>query len=316
MMLILAAVFIGTIAVVIGGYVAINRRSLETADLARDRLSTRQEAVRAYTLLKDEKTSDLSLLNRLLSGRGWIDKLSRQLEQAGSEMRVGAFILLELTTGIAGMLVGRMMNDFILAVVFFFVGWGGPLFWLRWRRRRRLAKFEGQLPDSIDMLVSAMRAGYSFQAATQFIGEEVPQPLGPEFARFYDEQRLGIEVRSALMAMQERLDSLDLKMFVTAVLIQRETGGNLAEVLSNLADLIRARITMRGHIQTLVAEPKISAQFLALMPVVVFFALRFFNPTFTAPLVEQTVGRLMLVAAGISVIAGYMVMMKIADVDI
>jgi tight adherence protein B len=203
-----------------------------------------------------------------------------------------------------------------MAVLLTIAGWAGPIVWLKWKKRRRLHKFEVQLPDSIDMLVSAMRAGYSFQAATQFIGEEMPEPLGPEFARFYDEQRLGIEVRTALLGMQERVDSLDLKMFVTAVLIQRETGGNLSEVLSNLADLVRARIAMRGHIQTLVAEPKISAKFLAMMPVVVFVALRFFNHTFTEPLTNQNAGRLMLLGAGISVAMGYFVMMRIADVDI
>ncbi len=316
MILVLVAVFVATLALVVGGYVAINRRTLETADLARERLRGKQPVERTYTLLKDERTSDLTILNRLLSGRKWIDRVSQQLEQAGTEMRVGAFILLEITSGIIGFFAGRLTDDLIMFVLFSIIGWGAPIFWLRRRRRRRLNKFEAQLPDAIDMLVSAMRAGYSFQAATQFIGEEMAQPLGPEFARFYDEQRLGIDVRSALLAMQERLESLDLKMFVTAVLIQRETGGNLAEVLSNLADLIRARITLRGHIQTLIAEPKISAKFLALMPVIVFFALRFFNSTFTQPLIQRPAGRIMLLGAGISVVAGYMVMMKIADVDI
>jgi tight adherence protein B len=315
--LILTAVFIATLAVAIGGYVVINRRTLETADIARQRLRAGGAApVRSWSLLKDERTSDLTLLNQLLSGRAWIETLGRQLDQAGIEMRSGAFLLLVATCGIIGIMVGRMTHDAMFLLLFTLLGWGGPFLWLRWRRRRRLKLFETQLPDAVDMLVSAMRAGYSFQAATQFIGDEMPTPLGPEFARFYDEQRLGIDVRTALLGMQERVESLDLKMFVTAVLIQRETGGNLSEVLSNLADLVRARIAMRGQIQTLVAEPKISAKFLALMPVIVFVALRFFNPTFTAPLTERPSGRLMLLAAAISVAAGYFVMMRIADVDI
>jgi tight adherence protein B len=314
--LILAAVFIATLAIVIGGYVVINRRALETADIARQRLATGVAAPRKWSLLKDERSSDLTFLNRLLSGRAWIESLDRRLDQAGVELRPGAFLLLVATSGIFGIMVGRMTHDAMFLLLFTVLGWGGPFVWLRWRRARRLKQFETQLPDAIDMLVSAMRAGYSFQAATQFIGDEMPGPLGPDFARFYDEQRLGIDVRSALLGMQERVESLDLKMFVTAVLIQRETGGNLSEVLSNLADLVRARIAMRGQIQTLVAEPKISAKFLALMPVIVFIALRFFNSTFTAPLTERPVGRLMLLAAAVSVVAGYFVMMRIADVDI
>ena len=315
-MLLLTAVFIGTLAIAIGAYVAINRRALETADIARDRLRTVTAPSRSWSLLKDERTSDLNILHQLLSGRAWIENLDRRLDQAGVELRPGAFLLLIATSGILGITLGRMTHDTIFLLLFTVLGWAGPFLWLRWRRARRLKLFETQLPDAIDMLVSAMRAGYSFQAATQFIGDEMPQPLGPEFARFYDEQRLGIDVRSALLGMQERVESLDLKMFVTAVLIQRETGGNLSEVLSNLADLVRARITMRGQIQTLVAEPKISAKFLAMMPVILFIALRFFNPNFTAPLTQQASGRLMLLAAGISVVAGYFVMMRIADVDI
>jgi tight adherence protein B len=188
---------------------------------------------------------------------------------------------------------------------------------VRRKQKKRIRDFEQQLPDAIDMLVSAMKAGYSFQAATQFIGEEIIDPLGPEFARFYDEQRLGVDVRSALLGMQTRLESLDLKMFVTAVLIQRETGGNLGEVLSNLADLIRQRIAMRGQIQTLIAEPKLSARFLAVLPVIVFLVLSAFNPHFFDPMLrEGSIGRLVLTISAVSVVIGYMIMMRIADVDI
>jgi tight adherence protein B len=192
-----------------------------------------------------------------------------------------------------------------------------PFLWVRRKQKKRIRDFEQQLPDAIDMLVSAMKAGYSFQAATQFIGEEIIDPLGPEFARFYDEQRLGVDVRSALLGMQTRLESLDLKMFVTAVLIQRETGGNLGEVLSNLADLIRQRIAMRGQIQTLIAEPKLSARFLAVLPVIVFLVLSAFNPHFFDPMLrEGSIGRLVLTISAVSVVIGYMIMMRIADVDI
>lgn len=231
-------------------------------------------------------------------------------------MRPATFVMLTVLLGVTGTFIGGRTNDSLLALPFTAVGWIAPFLWLSRRRKKRLAAFETLLPDGIDMLVSAMKAGYSFQAATQFIGEEIKEPLGPEFTRFYDEQRLGIEVRTALLNMQERVDSLDLKMFVTAVLIQRETGGSLAEVLQNLADLIRSRIALRGHIETLVAEPKMSAKFLAVMPVAVFLVLGAVNPHFMAPLTQQPAGRLLLMAAAISVAVGYVIMMRIADVDI
>jgi tight adherence protein B len=313
----LTAIFFATMAFVVGGYVLLNRRTLEAAEVARSRLRTAPEGPeKTWRLLKDERISEVPFLNRLLSGKSWVDGLAVQLTRAGSEMRPVTFMGVILVSGIMGTLIGGRIAG-IAALFFMIVGWLAPFMWLRWRQKKRVREFEQQLPDAIDMLVSAMRAGYSFQAATQFIGEEVIDPLGPEFARFYDEQRLGMDVRTALVGMQGRVDSLDLKMFVTAVLIQRETGGNLGEVLSGLADLIRQRIAMRGQIQTLIAEPKLSARFLAVLPIVVFVILTVINPHFFDPmLAEGSAGRAVLTATAISVVVGYMIMMRIADVDI
>jgi tight adherence protein B len=315
--LVLTAVFLATVALVVGGYVFVNRRSLEEADTARARLRAPTGPLKNWALLKDDRISDVPFINKLLSGRDWVETLRVQLERAGSELNPGSFVVLMATSGFAGMLIASRVEGFLAALAIIAIGWIAPIFWLRRRQKKRLLEFEQQLPDAIDMLVSAMKAGYSFQAATQFIGEEMIAPLGPEFSRFYDEQRLGIDVRTALVGMQGRLDSLDLKMFVTAVLIQRETGGNLGEVLQNLADLIRQRISMKSQIQTLIAEPKLSARFLAVLPIVVFLVISITNPHFfdamTAP---GSGGRMALIIAAISVAIGYMIMMKIADVDI
>ena len=317
MILTLTAIFFATMAFVVGGYVLINRRTLEAAEVARSRLRAAEGGATAtWRLLKDEKISDVPFLNRLLSGQSWVDAISIQLMRAGSELKPVTFLMIILVSGLMGIVIGGRASG--LGAAFFMVaGWIAPFLWLRRKQKKRLLEFEQQLPDAIDMLVSAMKAGYSFQAATQFIGEEMIPPLGPEFARFYDEQRLGVDVRTALVGMQGRLDSLDLKMFVTAVLIQRETGGNLGEVLSNLADLIRQRITMRGQIQTLIAETKLSARFLAVLPVIVFMVLTLMNPHFFDSMTaEGSIGRLVLTTSAIMVIIGYMIMMKIADVDI
>ena len=316
MILTLTAIFFATMAFVVGGYVLVNRRTLEAAEVARSRLRTTEYSTQTWRLLKEEKISDVPFLNRLLSGRSWVEGLSVQLMRAGSDLKPVTFLTAILISGIFGIILAGKSSG--LGAAFFMVaGWLAPFLWLRRKQKKRLQAFETQLPDAIDMLVSAMKAGYSFQAATQFIGEEMIDPLGPEFARFYDEQRLGVDVRTALVSMQNRLESLDLKMFVTAVLIQRETGGNLGEVLSSLADLIRQRIAMRGQIQTLIAEPKLSARFLAILPIVVFMILTLMNPHFfdamTAP---GSIGRLVLMTSAIMVVVGYSIMMKIADVDV
>jgi tight adherence protein B len=313
---ILASIFLATLSVIVGGYIFVNRKSLAEADLARERLSTPEGVERTWRLLKDDRVSDLGFLNRILAGKGWVEELGLQLMRAGVDMKPGAFLVawgaIALFLTFFGLLVMASFTGFILTVL----GWVGPFLWLRRKQKKRLKKFEEQLPDAVDMLVSAMKAGYSFQAATQFIGDEMTPPAGPEFARFYDEQRLGIDVRSALLNLQGRMDSQDLKMFVTAVLIQRETGGNLSDVLQNLADLIRERIAMRGQIETLVAEPKMSARFLALLPVVVILVLAMVSPGFMAPMFASGGGRIALVTAALGVMIGYGIMMRIADVDI
>jgi tight adherence protein B len=191
-----------------------------------------------------------------------------------------------------------------------------PFFVLRKMQANRKKKFEDQLPDAIDMIVNAMRAGFSFQAALKFVGEEVPSPLGEEFTRVYDEQRLGSDTRVALLAMQERVGTLDAKMFVTSLLIQRETGGNLSEVLSGLATLVRDRGALRGQVDTLTAEPKFAGRVLALLPVVGFFALLYLNRPMMIPMLTTSTGRFILLYAAGSIAVGYFVLMKIADIEL
>jgi tight adherence protein B len=196
------------------------------------------------------------------------------------------------------------------------VGVSLPILWLGMRANKRMALFQEQLPEAIDMLVSAMKAGYSFQAAMKFIGEEVPEPLGPEFARFYEEQRLGMEVRTALLAMQDRTDSLDLRMFVTAILIQRETGGNLGEVLGKISTVMRERAALKGEIRTLTAESKLSARILGALPFVVFGMVNLLNPGFMRPMLQTAYGPWVFVGAMGMVATGYWIMMQIADIEI
>jgi len=316
--LILLAVFVSTLSLLVGTYLFWNRRALAAAEMARARLKAPDEvggAPGARTILKDTAVSQVRFLNRLLTGRNFTESLIRQLQYAGVDMRPGTFVLLSVMAGMVGVLLLSAMGGGAAALVGALAA-GGPVLWLRWKVRRRLAAFQAQMPEAIDMLVSAMKAGYSFQAAMNFIGQEVGEPLGPEFARFYEEQRLGIDVRTALLSLQDRVPSMDLKMFVTAVLVQRESGGNLGEVLANISDIMRERLALQGEIRTLTAESRLSATFLTALPVVVFVVLVVLNPAFMRPLIMQPVGRLLLLGAAVSVAAGYVIMSRIARVDL
>lgn len=312
---ILAAIFFATLAVIVGAYLFANRRRLAEADAVRARLHGETVTAGPRSILKEDTVSQVPFLDRLLKGRNITEAVQTRLDGAGATQKPGVMFLATALLGVVGLAVGSRSGS-LFAMLLMLLGLGLPWLWLRRRGRKRLAAFEGQLPEALDMMANAMKAGYSFQAATRFLSEEIPAPLGPEFGRFYDEQRLGIDVRSALLGMQGRIDSLNLKMFVTAVLIQRETGGNLTELLTNLGTLMRERVALKGQIDTLASEPKLSGRFLSMLPVVIFLTLAALNPKFITPFRSSSLGHVMLAAAAISCAIGYMVMMKMADIDL
>jgi tight adherence protein B len=316
-LLLVAGVFIATLSVILLGYLWINRRQLEAVESARSRLRTAAETPTgsAPRLLRDTSASSVAFLDSVLSGKAITAQLSRELLRAGWDTKPGAFLLMIAVAAGAGIAIGATISGGTGALIFGAVGALAPVIWLKQTQSRRLSAFQDQLPDAIDMVVAAMRAGYSFQAAMKFIGDEMPAPLGPEFSRFFDEQRLGMDVRVALLSLQDRVESTDLKMFITAVVIQRETGGNLAEVLTNISDVMRQRADVHREVETLTADSKLSARILSALPVFVFIAILAMNPDFLRPMIVEPIGRLMLAYAAISVALGYWMMMRISDIE-
>lgn len=314
LIVVLVLVFFAIAGILVGTYVYYNRRALAAAAALRERLHGGRAAEELPRLTKDASVSHLPFLDRILRDQDITGFARVQLERAGVVAKPSVFLLSSALAGVVGLALGARQSA-LMAFLLLGAGLAAPWLWVRWKQRRRLAAFDAGFPDTLDMMSNAMRAGYSFQAAAHFIGDEVAAPVGPEFARFYEEQRLGIAVRTALLNMQDRIDSLNLKMFVTAVLIQRETGGNLTELLGNLSTLMRERVALRGHIDTLTAEPKMSARFLVALPVLLFLGLSWVTPTFITPFRTSAMGHLLLGAAAGSVVLGYVFLMKIADID-
>ena len=312
--LVLAVVFASVASLLVGFWMFLNRRKLAMLEAARERISPESGPVIAALLRDEEDASQLPFLNRLLSGREWTEEIAERLKRAGVQLNPGAFSLLVAVTTMLGALIGTRMGP-VGVIAGAVAGGVAPFWWLQARYQRRQRAYEDQLPDAIDILASALKSGYSFHAATNFLGQELGEPLGPQFARMYDEQRLGIDARTALTNFEERVGSVDVKMLVTALLIQRETGGNLGEVLQNTSDMLRQRSTIRGQLKTLTAEATYSARILALLPVLVFVALSYMIPDFIEGFMNTAQGQMMLVGAAVSVTLGYMIMMKIADVD-
>jgi len=173
-----------------------------------------------------------------------------------------------------------------------------PIMALYFRRAKRLAKLSNQLPDVFDMMGQALRAGHSLAGAIQNIYEQMPAPIATEFAQVYHEQNLGIKIEDALLSMANRVDSLDIRFFVTAVIIQRQTGGDLAEVLENISGVIRERIELAGQVRALTAEGRLSGWVLFALPIGIYMATLKMNPDYAGVLLEDPIGQLLLIVAG------------------
>src|SRR4051794_32891792 len=188
-LLLLAIVFFGIVLLIVAFYGVVNREALEASDAAREQLRTGAGGtVAAVSILRDDRSSEIPFLNRLLTGRAITTWIAIKLERAGSSQKIGQFMLTSLAAAVAGLVLGQKYGIFVsLALAAF--GLFLPLLWLKRKEAKRSAAFEAQLPESLDMLVNALQSGYSLQAAMEFVGREIPAPLGPEFLRFYDEQR-------------------------------------------------------------------------------------------------------------------------------
>jgi tight adherence protein B len=207
----------------------------------------------------------------------------------------------------AGMLVGLGVAAAVYVL---------PVYYCVLRRKRRLKKFVNQLPDVFELLGQALRAGHSLASGMQLVANEMPDPAGTEFGRVFQEQNLGLKIEDALTNLAERMDILDVRFFVTAVLIQRQTGGDLSEVLDKIGTVIRERIKLRGTVMALTAEGRLSGYVLLALPILVFIALWYINREYALVLIEHPTGQMMLGTACIMMVMGYFMIQKIVNIKV
>jgi tight adherence protein B len=267
--------------------------------------------------LKNEVLSEVPLLNLLLSRVNIAARIDRRLRQADMKIPVGTFLLLSLVLFFVGIVAGRILHwPNILSIV---VGIGlltGPNLIVDIKRRRRLKRFMNHFPEALEMFARSLRAGHSFTGAIQLVAQEMPDPIGPEFSKVFEEQNLGIPLRQALIGMTERVDILDVKFFVTAILIQRETGGNLAEIIDKIAYVIRERFRVQGQLKVFTAQARISGTILALLPVGMAVLLGILNPEYMKPLWVEKTGKIMIGVAVTMQILGFLAIRKIIRIKI
>lgn len=239
------------------------------------------------------------------------------LEQAHVGWSARTFLLATLACSLAfGMIGLALSGQMILAVAAALLGAGIPYMYLRRRRTRRMRKLEEQLPEGIDLMGRALRAGHPFPSGIKMVADEMPDPLGTEFGRVFEEQRFGLPVADAMLAMADRTTLLDVRIFVTAVLIQREVGGNLAEIMDNLAYVIRERFRIRGEIRTRSAQGRMTGYLLAAMPFLTGIAFLGLNPDYILTLFRDPLGHLFLGTALTLQIIGFFWIRKIVDIEI
>jgi tight adherence protein B len=254
---------------------------------------------------------------RFADRQGFADRLDAELEAAGVSLRSGEFVVITVVAALIGAVLGAaIFRSFVLAGVFGAVGGIGPTLALRTALKRRAEQLREQLPDVLTIMASSLRAGHSFLQSLDTVAKEIAQPAASEFQRVVAEIRLGRPADDALEAMSERVGSDDFRWAVLAVNIQREVGGNLAEILDNVADTLRERATIRRQIRVLTAEGRLSAWVLCCLPIALALYMYAVNPDYISLLFTSTYGLVMLIGALVLLGIGILWMRKIIDIDV
>jgi tight adherence protein B len=269
------------------------------------------------SILKKRMLSEAPTVQRLLLSIPRIHSLDRLLEQSGIKLNIAEYFTWSAICGLLAFCLLLYFNvPFALALVLAVASLGLPLLFIMGRRRKRLDKIEEQLPDALDLMSRAMRAGHALPSAIQMVSEEMPDPLAEEFRIVFDEVNYGISMQDALKNLSTRVPGTDVGYFVVAVLIQRETGGNLTELLHNIASIVRERLKLYGQIQVFSAEGRLSAWILTCLPIVLAGVLQLVNPDFMSLLWTDETGRNMLEAMGVIMFFGTLWMRKLIRIHV
>ena len=312
--------FVAVVLALEGGYqLWASKRSGEAK-----RLAARLRAIESggrETMLSIERTkpaASWAWLDRHLTG--WLphgEQLARYVSTSGTTRTVAQLVASTVFLASVGFLVPLLLarplifsclGAFLLAIV--------PWFRLARQRTLRIRAFEKQIPEALDLMTRAMRAGHAFPTAVQMVGEEMADPIGLEFRTLFDETNYGMPQQEALVRLAERVPVADLGYFVVAVLIQRESGGNLAELLDNIASIVRARLKLLGSVRTLSAEGRLSAWILLALPFVTGALINIITPQFMAVLWTDPIGLRLVGAALVSMTLGVIWMRKIIQIRV
>jgi len=254
---------------------------------------------RVPDIVKKRVLSKVPTLTKILLHVTGIEHLERLIRQADAKYPLGFFMLLTVVLALSGFSCGLLISrNQLISVSLAVLSAGIPLLYILMQKKKRMQKFTRQLPDALEFIARSLRAGHAFTSGMKMAAAEFDDPLGSEFDATLDEINFGVSVHDALKSLAHRIDCPDLKFFVVSVILQRETGGNLGEIIESIAYLIRERFKLQGKIKVLSAEGRLSAIVLIALPFVAVIAMRFMNPEYINTLFSEPAGR---IAAGIAV---------------
>ncbi|MEJ7804680.1 MAG: type II secretion system F family protein [Telluria sp.] len=312
-------IFVAVVLGLEGAYAAWNgSRGPAAARISRRlRAIEHQSGEHKASMIRERALSNSAALQGLLERVRWSGRLDVLLLQSGLSWNVGYLLMLMAACAVAALAFGQYaalpwpFTAGLTALLSCL-----PIGYVRHARRKRLQKFESQLPDALDMMGRALRAGHAFPTALKMVGEEMPEPVAEEFRTVFDEVNFGIAMQDALTSLAARVPVTDLRFFVIAVMIQRETGGNLAELLNNITIIMRDRVKLFAKVRVLSAEGKMSAWVLCLLPFAAGLMIQITNPAFLAVLYTDPVGRLLMYGALTLMVAGIFAMRRIIDIKV
>ena len=277
----------------------------------------RGEIPQDLKLIRDEMYSSVPVLHRALMRMSWTGRLRDYVAQAGMSTKPAKVILLSVICSLGAFLFfADLLHLPLVGLIAGAAGLALPIGVIAFRRKRRLNQFEEKFPDALDLLGRAVRAGHPFTTGLEMISKESPEPVGGEFRKTFEEQNFGLPLRDALVNLTERVPIVDVRFFVTALMIQKETGGNLAEILDELARVIRDRFRIYREVHVRTAQGRLTAIILVALPIVMLIMLEVVNPQYIGVMFSDPWGPPMLAIAGVLQVLGSLLLWKIVNIEV
>ncbi len=325
MALILALVcaFVIGIGLVVGAYYGVAK---VPGMLAQRKLDNRLQELSApldepdakqKALVKMSNTGIVPGFDRMMGGTARGFALARWIEQSGMKASISGVLLVAMALAVLMALVAAMATRAPWSMPFGAAfGFGLPFMVLRFKRTKRMRKFEEEFPEALDLISRALKAGHAFATGLKMVADEMSDPVGPEFRKTFDEQNFGLPLKDALENLTLRIPILDMRFFATAVLIQRETGGNLSEILENLAHVVRERFKILRQVRVYTAHGRLTGYVLLALPAVLAIALSFINPEHMNMLFRERMGQMLLMVAIGMQIAGFLWIRQVVKIEV